>query len=191
MASSRVSARINLPTPGFDGHVEELALEITVGTARERAKMTEIDRTDRRILALLQADGRISTVDLAEKVGLSPTSTSERLKRLQREGFVSGFRAMLDPRRLGLELLVFVEVSLDKTTPDVFEKFAAAVRRAPEVLECHMVAGGFDYLVKTRVADMAAYRRFLGEILLALPGVKETRTYAVMEEVKSDGVLPV
>ena len=84
-------------------------------------------------------------------------------------------------------MLVFVEVSLDKTTPDAFEKFAAAVRRAPEVLECHMVAGGFDYLVKTRVADMAAYRRFLGEILLALPGVKETRTYAVMEEVKSDG----
>jgi len=153
--------------------------------------MTDIDRTDRRILGLLQADGRISTVELAQRIGLSPTSTSERLKRLQREGFVAGYRAVLDPHRLGLELLVFVEVSLDKTTPDVFEKFAAAVRRAPEVLECHMVAGGFDYLVKTRVADMAAYRRFLGETLLALPGVKETRTYAVMEEVKSDGVLPV
>lgn len=153
--------------------------------------MTDLDRTDRRILALLQADGRISTVDLAERIGLSPTSTGERLKRLQREGYVAGFRAVLDPHRLGLELLVFVEVSLDKTTPDIFEKFAASVRRAPEVLECHMVAGGFDYLVKTRVADMAAYRRFLGEILLALPGVKETRTYAVMEEVKSDGALPV
>jgi len=153
--------------------------------------MTEIDRIDRKILKCLQADGRISTVDLAEKVGLSPTSTSERMKRLQREGFIAGFGARLDPHRLGLELLVFVEVSLDKTTPDVFEKFAEAVRRAPEVLECHMVAGGFDYLVKTRVADMAAYRRFLGETLLALPGVKETRTYAVMEEVKSDGVLPV
>jgi Lrp/AsnC family leucine-responsive transcriptional regulator len=153
--------------------------------------MTALDRTDRRILALLQADGRISTVELSERIGLSPTSTSERFKRLQREGFVKGFRAILDPPRLGLELLVFVEVSLDKTTPDAFQKFAEAVRRAPEVLECHMVAGGFDYLVKTRVADMAAYRRFLGEILLALPGVKETRTYAVMEEVKSDGVLPV
>ena len=153
--------------------------------------MTEIDRIDRKILKLLQADGRIATVDLAEKVGLSPTSTSDRMKRLQREGFIAGFGARLDPHRIGLELLVFVEVSLDKTTPDVFEKFAAAVRRAPEVLECHMVAGGFDYLVKTRVADMAAYRRFLGETLLALPGVKETRTYAVMEEVKSDGILPV
>ncbi|HEV2604598.1 MAG TPA: Lrp/AsnC ligand binding domain-containing protein [Microvirga sp.] len=153
--------------------------------------MTDLDKTDRRILAQLQLDGRISTVDLAERIGLSPTSTSERLRRLQREGYVTGFRAMLDPQRVGLGLLVFVEVSLDKTTPDVFERFAAAVRRAPEVLECHMVAGGFDYLVKTRVADMTAYRRFLGEILLALPGVKETRTYAVMEEVKTDGVLPV
>jgi Lrp/AsnC family leucine-responsive transcriptional regulator len=153
--------------------------------------MTDLDKTDRRILAQLQLDGRISTVDLAERIGLSPTSTSERLRRLQREGYVTGFRAMLDPQRVGLGLLVFVEVSLDKTTPDVFEKFADAVRRAPEVLECHMVAGGFDYLVKTRVADMAAYRRFLGEILLALPGVKETRTYAVMEDVKSNGVLPV
>jgi Lrp/AsnC family leucine-responsive transcriptional regulator len=153
--------------------------------------MTEIDRIDRKILKLLQSDGRIATVDLAEKVGLSPTSTSDRMKRLQREGYIAGFGARLDPHRIGLELLVFVEVSLDKTTPDVFEKFAAAVRRAPEVLECHMVAGGFDYLVKTRVADMAAYRRFLGEILLALQGVKETRTYAVMEEVKSDGMLPV
>jgi len=153
--------------------------------------MAELDRTDRKILKHLQSDGRIATVDLAEKVGLSPTSTSERVKRLQREGYIAGYGARLDPHRLGLELLVFVEVSLDKTTPDVFEKFAEAVKRAPEVLECHMVAGGFDYLVKTRVADMAAYRRFLGEILLALPGVKETRTYAVMEEVKSDGVLPV
>jgi Lrp/AsnC family leucine-responsive transcriptional regulator len=153
--------------------------------------MPELDRTDRKILKHLQTDGRIATVDLAEKVGMSPTSTSDRVKRLQREGFIAGYGARLDPHRLGLGLLVFVEVSLDKTTPDVFEKFAEAVKRAPEVLECHMVAGGFDYLVKTRVADMAAYRRFLGEILLALPGVKETRTYAVMEEVKSDGMLPV
>ncbi|MGF9756275.1 Lrp/AsnC ligand binding domain-containing protein [Microvirga sp. 0TCS3.31] len=153
--------------------------------------MPDLDRTDRKILKALQADGRIATVDLAEKVGLSPTSTSDRVKRLQREGFIAGYGARLDPHRLGLGLLVFVEVSLDKTTPDVFEKFADAVKRAPEVLECHMVAGGFDYLVKTRVADMAAYRRFLGDTLLALPGVKETRTYAVMEEVKSDGMLPV
>jgi len=151
----------------------------------------DLDRTDRRILAALQLDGRITTVELADRVGLSPTATSERVKRLIRDGFVTGFRAMLDPVRLGRGLMVFIEVGLDKTTPDVFERFATAVRRAPEVLECHMVAGGFDYLVKTRVADMAAYRHFLGDVLLSLPGVKETRTYAVMEEVKTDGLLPV
>ncbi|MBU3730534.1 MAG: winged helix-turn-helix transcriptional regulator [Beijerinckiaceae bacterium] len=153
--------------------------------------MEPIDRTDRKILKLLQEDGRIATVELAEKIGLSPTATSERLKRLLRDGYVTGFRAMLDPSKLGRELLVFIEVGLDKTTADIFEKFAAAVRRAPEVLECHMVGGGFDYLVKTRVADMNAYRRFLGDVVLSLPGVKETRTYVVMEEVKSDGLLPV
>ena len=153
--------------------------------------MEDLDRTDRRILAALQQDGRVTTVELADRVGLSPTATSERVKRLIRDGFVTGFRAMLDPVKLGRGLMVFVEVGLDKTTPDVFERFATAVRRAPEVLECHMVAGGFDYLVKTRVADMAAYRHFLGDVLLSLPGVKETRTYAVMEEVKTDGLLPV
>ena len=150
-----------------------------------------LDRTDRKILAALQQDGRIAGVELADKIGLSPTATGERLKRLAREGYVTGYRAMLDPHKLGLDLLVFVEVYLDKTTPDAFERFAVAVRRAPEVLECHMVAGGFDYLIKTRVADMGAYRRFLGEVVLALPAVRETRTYAVMEEVKSDGVLPL
>ena len=153
--------------------------------------MHQIDKIDRRILNILQADGRITNLELADRIGLSPTATSERLRRLLKEGYVSGFGARLDPQKLGFGLLVFIEVMLDKTTPDAFEQFSAAVRRAPEVLECHMVAGGFDYLVKTRVADMAAYRRFLGEILLALPGVKETRTYAVMEEVKSDGILPV
>jgi Lrp/AsnC family leucine-responsive transcriptional regulator len=151
----------------------------------------DIDKIDRKILQLLQVDGRIASVELAERVGLSPTSTGERLKRLQKDGYIIGFGAKLDPHLLDLPLLVFVEVSLDKTTPDIFDKFAVAVRRAPEVLECHMVAGGFDYLVKTRVADIAAYRKFLGNVLLALPGVKETRTYAVMEEVKTDQLLPV
>ncbi|MGJ3265522.1 MAG: Lrp/AsnC ligand binding domain-containing protein [Salinarimonas sp.] len=154
-------------------------------------KATDIDRVDHRILAVLQEDGRISAVELAERIGLSPTATGERLRRLQKDGVIVGFTARLDPHRVGLGLLVFVEVSLDKTTPDVFERFAEAVQRAPEVLECHMVAGGFDYLVKTRISDMAAYRRFLGDVLLALPGVRETRTYAVMEEVKTDGALPV
>ena len=94
-------------------------------------------------------------------------------------------------QQLGFGLLVFIEVMLDKTTPDVFDQFAAAVKQAPSVLECHMVAGGFDYLVKTRFEDMAAYRNFLGQVLWTLPGVKETRTYAVMEEIKNDGPLPL
>ncbi len=153
--------------------------------------MNELDRTDRRILRALQADGRITNAELASRIGLAPSSLGERLKRLQKDGFITGFSARLDPQKLGFGLLVFVEVILDTTTPDVFDRFAKAARRAPEILECHMVAGGFDYLIKTRLPDMAAYRRFLGEIVLALPGVRETRTYAVMEEVKNDGPLPL
>jgi Lrp/AsnC family leucine-responsive transcriptional regulator len=151
----------------------------------------ELDRLDRRILSILQADGRIAAVDLADKVGLSPTSTGERLKRLQRDGYIIGFGARLNAERIDLGLLIFIAVSLDKTTADIFDRFANAVRKAPQVLECHMVAGGFDYLIKIRVRDMLAYRRFLGDVLLTLPGVRETRTYAVMEEVKADGMLPL
>src|SRR3546814_10490930 len=113
------------------------------------------------------------------EVGLSATATGERPKRLQKDGYILGFGVRLDPQRLDLGLLVFVEVLLDKTTPDIFVKFAEAARGAPEILECHMVAGGFDYLVKVRLPDMPAYRRFLGDTLLNLPGVRESRTYAV------------
>ena len=158
---------------------------------RMRGETVDLDRTDRKILATLQVDGRITTTELAERVGLSPTAVSERLKRLTRDGFIVGYGARLDPQKLGRGLLVFVEVLLDRTSPDVFDAFAAAVARAPEVMECHMVAGGFDYLVKSRVRDMAAYRRFLADVILALPGVRETRTYAVMEEVKATDILPI
>src|SRR5258708_18737916 len=125
--------------------------------------MTEIDTIDRKILSILQGDGRIANVELAERIGLSPTSIGERLKRLQRDGFVEGYGARLNPHRLGLGLLVFVEVMLDKTTPDVFERFAKAVQVAPEALECHMVAGGLDHLVKAWVPDLAAHPPLLGE----------------------------
>jgi Lrp/AsnC family transcriptional regulator, leucine-responsive regulatory protein len=153
--------------------------------------MSELDGIDKRILQLLQVDGRIATVDLAEKIGLSPTATAERVKRLQKDAFILGYSARLDPVKLDRAFLVFIEVTLDKTTPDVFEKFAVAARRRPDIIECHLVAGGFDYLIKTRVADMGAYRQLLGDAILSLPGVRETRTYPVMEEVKSDGFLPV
>jgi Lrp/AsnC family transcriptional regulator, leucine-responsive regulatory protein len=155
------------------------------------SEMPDLDRIDRRILAVLQHEGRITNLELAERIGLSPTATAERVKRLSRGGFILGYSARLDPRKLALGLLVFVEVKLDRTTPEVFDTFAAAIRRAPEVIECHMVAGGFDYLVKTRVADMSAYRGFLANVLLSMPGVRETHTYAVMEEVKGDGMLPI
>jgi Lrp/AsnC family transcriptional regulator, leucine-responsive regulatory protein len=151
----------------------------------------QIDRIDRKILTVLQEDGRTTNLDLAERVGLSPTAAAERVKRLTRDGYIEGYMARLSPAKLGRGLLVFVEVKLDRTTPEVFDAFAKAALRSPEVMECHMVAGGFDYLVKTRVEDMSAYRRFLADIMLALPGVRETHTYAVMEEVKSTNRIPI
>ncbi|HYD76604.1 Lrp/AsnC ligand binding domain-containing protein [Ramlibacter sp.] len=149
----------------------------------------ELDRIDRRILQALQDDGRMTNQKLAEVVSLSPTAVLARVQRLTRCGYILGYEARLNPQLLGAGLLVFVEVLLDRTTPNVFEAFKAAVQVHPEVLECHMVAGGFDYLLKTRVADMEAYRRFAGTVLWQLPGVRETRTYAVMEEVKSSAKL--
>jgi len=143
-----------------------------------------LDRVDRRILQVLQEDGRISNLKLAEAVTLSPTAVLARVQRLTREGYILGYEAKLNPALLGAGLLVFVEVMLDRTTPNVFEQFKAAVLVHPEIMECHMVAGGFDYLLKTRVADMDAYRNFAGTVLWQLPGVRETRTYVVMEEVK-------
>ena len=144
-----------------------------------------LDRTDRRILALLQQDGRISNVKLAEAVHLSPTATLERVRRLTEQGYILGYRARLDPHKLGAGMLVFVEIILDRTTENILEQFRAAVRDQPEIMECHLVAGGFDYLLKLRVADMEDYRRVAGRVLWRLPGVRETRTYAVMEEVKN------
>ena len=152
---------------------------------------SELDRIDLRILNLLQADGRISNLKLAEAIGLSPTAVLARTQRLQRDGYILGYEARLDPFKLGRGMMVFVEVLLDRTTPHVFDAFKAAVQVHDEIMECHMVAGGFDYLLKTRMADMGAYRQFAGQVLWQLPGVRETRTYAVMEEVKNLTRLPL
>ena len=153
--------------------------------------MTDLDRVDLRLLKILQEDGRITNLKLAEAVALSPTAVLARVQRLTREGFIQGYEARLDAERLGRGFTVFVEVLLDRTTPNVFDQFKAAVQVREEIVECHMVAGGFDYLLKTRMADMAAYRDFAGTVLLQLPGVRETRTYAVMEEVKSSARIPL
>jgi Lrp/AsnC family transcriptional regulator, leucine-responsive regulatory protein len=150
-----------------------------------------LDTIDRRILRELQADGRISNLKLAEAVHLSPTAVLERVKRLTRDGVILGYEARLNPALLGAGLMVFIEVLLDRTLPDVLNHFRAAVQARPEILECHLVAGGFDYLLKTRVADMTAYRALLGDSIWSLPGVRETRTYAVMEEVKCTTALPI
>lgn len=151
----------------------------------------ELDVIDRKILQILQRDARIPNVDLAQRVNLSPTPCFKRVRRLEEGGYIRSYVAQLDPQMLGMGLLAFVEVSLDKTNPAAFDRFRDAVGEMSEVQECHMVAGGFDYLLKARLADMAAYRRFLGERVPSLPGVNRTHTYFVMEEVKVTQEIPI
>lgn len=154
-------------------------------------KEKPLDRIDRQILRALQENGRMSNTDLARQVNLSTTPCAERVKSLEQRGHIQQYQAKLNPQLLHLELLVFVEISLTRTSPDVFAEFREAVIRLPQVLECHLVSGNFDYLIKARVADMVAYRKLLGETLLTLPGVRESRTYVVMEEVKEIQTLPI
>lgn len=156
-----------------------------------RKKFGDLDRTDKLLLRALQTDGRIANVALAEKVHLSPAACLERVRALTESGFIRGIHALLDPAAIEVGMLVFVQVVLDRTTPEVFRVFAAAVQARPEILERHMVAGGFDYLIKARVRDMRAYREFVAQALWSLPGVRETHSYAVMEEVKETFELPV
>jgi len=153
--------------------------------------MEMLDAVDRRLLRALQEDGRLSNAELARRCNLSAAACFERVRRLRARRVITGYAALIDPAKVGRGLLIFVEVLLDRTTGDMFEAFAEAVRRQPEVLECHMVAGGFDYLIKARVGDMDAYRAFLGDVLVRMPGVRETRTYAVLEEVKATTALPL
>lgn len=144
-----------------------------------------LDRIDRKLLTSLQKDGRTAVSRLAREVNLTVTPTLERVRRLEAAGYIEGYFARLSPRKLGLGLLAYVEVSLDRTTPDAFERFKQVMLAHDEVMECHMVAGGFDYLLKVRVTDMESYRRFLGDRIASVRGVQTTHTYFVMEEVKS------
>jgi Lrp/AsnC family leucine-responsive transcriptional regulator len=150
-----------------------------------------LDKIDVKILSELQVNARITNTDLAQKVGLSATPCADRVRALERLGYIESWGAKLNPRLLNLELLVFVEITLTRTSPDVFEEFSEAIVKLPQVLECHLVSGNFDYLLKARVADMVAYRKLLGETLLTLPGVSDSRTYVVMEEVKEAQILPI
>ncbi|WP_165855670.1 winged helix-turn-helix transcriptional regulator [Marinobacter sp. JSM 1782161] len=160
--------------------------------ARETgSRKRTLDRLDRRILAALQDDGRLSYVELAERVGLSSTPCIERVRRLEKDGYIEGYYARLNPDLLGLSMLVFVEISLSYQSRDAFEKFNEAVENLPFMLECHLVSGDADYLIKARISDMSEYRALLGDMLLVLPGVKNSKSYIVMEEVRESMRLPV
>lgn len=143
----------------------------------------KLDKIDRNILKSMQRDGRMSITELSEVVGLSKTPCTERVKRLEKSGLIKGYRAELDADELGLPYITFVQVSLERTTTDALESFNQAVGRIAEVESCHMVAGGFDYLLKIRTRDMAHYRTVLGDSIGALPGVVSTHTYPVMQTV--------
>lgn len=143
-----------------------------------------LDRTDFKILEILQNDGRISNIKLAEMVNLSATAALARVQKLTKDGFILGYEAKLNAELLNASFVVFVEILLDKTTPNVLEEFSYAVVQYPEIVECHMISGGFDFVVKIRCASMEEFRRISGQVLWQLPGVKETRSYPVMEVIK-------
>jgi Lrp/AsnC family leucine-responsive transcriptional regulator len=144
----------------------------------------ELDPFDRKILAILTEDGRISVTDLARRVGISKTPCQVRMRRLIETGVITGFHASLDPAKLGLDHIAFTEVKLSDTRENALEEFNAAVRRIPEVEECHMIASSFDYLLKVRTADIRRYRYVLGEKISSLPHVASTSTFVAMETVK-------
>jgi Lrp/AsnC family leucine-responsive transcriptional regulator len=143
-----------------------------------------LDKLDRHILRILQREGRISMKDLGERVGLSITPCIERVKRMERDGVITGYYAKVEPAALGARLLVFVEITLNQKSAMAFEQFRREVLRIPEVQECHLVSGDFDYLIKARIHEMAEYRKLLGDMLLQLPGAAQSKSYVVMEEIK-------
>lgn len=151
----------------------------------------KLDSIDRRILRELQADGRMSYTELAPKVGLTTSPCLERVRRLERAGIITGYTAVIEPRAVGTGLLVFIELSLTYTSPEIFADFKRAILRQPQILECHLVSGDFDYLVKARVPDMHAHRSLLGELVRHLPGVRNSKTLVVMEEVKETTRIPI
>ncbi len=142
-----------------------------------------LSRIDRNILRLLQKDARTSFAELARQVGLTTTPCKERVKRLERDGYIRGYHADLNPEKLGRGLVVFVQITLQRTAGNAFEEFTQAIKDVGAVEECHLVAGNFDYLIKARVKDMAEYREFLGGSLMQLPGVQESTSYPVMENI--------
>jgi len=149
-----------------------------------------LDRIDRTILDALQADGRMSNVALAEHVSLSPSPCLERVKRLEEAGYIQGYSAILDSDLLGYGTVAFIQVSLDRTTEDVFSDFKQQIMQSAHVAECHMVAGGYDYLLKVRFDIMEDYRNVLAQVV-RFPGVSQTHSYMVIEQVKVNRDVPI
>jgi Lrp/AsnC family leucine-responsive transcriptional regulator len=154
------------------------------------SKQRPLDRIDLSILDCLQKDARISNVNLANKVNLSASPCLNRVKRLENEGYIQRYGAKLNASKLKFGMSAFIQISLDSTTSRIFDEFKETILKIKEVAECHMVAGGFDYLVKIRIADMEAYREVLGRIV-DLPGVSKNHTYVVIESIKDDLGLPI
>ena len=151
---------------------------------KNSSNIVDLDEFDRKILAILGRDGRITYTDLAQQVGLSKTPCQQRVKRLVESGLITGFRAIVDPAKVGLDHVAFAEVKLSDTREEALRQFNAAVRQIAEVEECHMIASRFDYLLKVRTRDISDYRRVLAERISALPHVAQTSTYVSMENVK-------
>lgn len=150
---------------------------------KESSDPPPLDRTDLKILRLLQSDGRMGNAEIAKRVNTSAATCHRRLQALFAGGVVRAVRALIDPARIGRGTLVIVGVVLDRSTPEAFSAFEAAVRTIPTVLDCHLVAGDFDYMLKIRVSDMADFNRLHSATLIGLPGVRQTRTFFVMKEV--------
>ena len=157
----------------------------------DKMKPRVLDRIDQKILRKLQRNARITNADLARSVNLSPTPCLERVRRLEADGYILDYVTLLNPQKLGAGVISFIQVLLDRTNPDVFKRFKEQVMLCPEVMECHMVAGGFDYLLKVRTRSMLEYRDFLGGTLAQMSDIKQTHTYMVMEEVKATHAITV
>ncbi len=150
-----------------------------------------LDQIDKNILHVIQREGRIPIVELADKVNLTKSPCLNRLRRLEKDGYIRGYRADIDPHKIGQSHLVYVQVKLHNTTRDTLNEFNQAVRNIPEILSCHMMSGGYDYLLKIRSKDVQSYRLFMADILSDLPGVQQTSTFPVLQEVKESIALVI
>jgi len=163
--------------------------QVSAKSVKESSAPPELDRIDRRILHHLQRDGRITNAELAKAVSVSPATCHRRTQRLFDEGYVRGVRAAVEPAAVSRGTLVIVGVVLDRSTPESFAQFEAAIKKLRAVLDCHLVAGDFDFFLKIRVRDIADFNRLHGEQLIAFPGVRQTRTFFVMKEVVDNAPL--